>query len=74
MMKSAVAREEDIKKGIKEFMDIEITMFAGGVVFSILFTVLMFIIISKINKERINLFQIFLDVSEIQIQQFSSKT
>ena len=56
MMKSAVAREEDIKKGIKEFMDIEITMFAGGVVFSILFTVLMFIIISKINKERINLF------------------
>lgn len=55
-------------------MDIEIIMFVGGVLFSILFTVLMFIIISRINKERINLFEIFLDVSEIQIQQFSSKT
>lgn len=55
-------------------MNIEIIMFVGGVLFSILFTVLMFIIISKINKERINLFEIFLDVSEIQIQQFSSKT
>ena len=49
-------------------------MFVGGIVFMILFAVIMLIVIHKINKERIKIFEIFLDISEIQIQQFSSKT
>ena len=49
-------------------------MFVGAIVFVILFAVIMLIVIHKINKERIKIFEIFLDISEIQIQQFSSKT
>lgn len=55
-------------------MNVEILMFVGGLMFVALFAAIMLIVIHKINKERIKIFEIFLDISEIQIQQFSSKT
>ena len=39
-----------------------------------LITLLMLFALHKINKERISIFEVFLDITEIQIQQFSSKT
>ena len=74
MVANADAREQSIGAEIGGYMKMEIVMFVGGIVFVILFAVIMLIVIHKINKERIKIFEIFLDISEIQIQQFSSKT
>lgn len=38
-------------------------MFVGGLVFVALFAAVMLIVIHKINKERIKIFEIFLDIS-----------
>ena len=49
-------------------------MLAGGILFLAIIALVMLLAIQKINKERINIFEIFLDITEMQIQQFSSKT
>jgi len=49
-------------------------MLVAGIVFLVLIVLTMIFSINKINKERINIFEIFLDITEMQIQQFSSKT
>ena len=49
-------------------------MLVAGIVFLVLIALTMLFSINKINKERINIFEIFLDITEMQIQQFSSKT
>jgi hypothetical protein len=74
MMQAAEGREAEIGQSMGDAMKVEILMFVGGLVFVALFAVVMLVVIHKINKERIKIFEIFLDISEIQIQQFSSKT
>lgn len=74
MMNNAMIREQAIGQQIGSYMNTEILMFVGGLMFVALFAAIMLIVIHKINKERIKIFEIFLDISEIQIQQFSSKT
>jgi hypothetical protein len=74
MMQAAVVRERAIGQQIASYISVEILMFVGGLMFVALFAAIMLIVIHKINKERIKIFEIFLDISEIQIQQFSSKT
>ena len=44
-------------------MNIEIIMFLGGLFYVALFAVIMLFVIHKINKERIKIFEIFLDIS-----------
>ena len=49
-------------------------MFVGGIIFLALFTLTLLLSIHRINKERIRIFSIFLDISDIKIQFFSSNT
>lgn len=49
-------------------------MFVGGIIFLALFTLILLLSIHRINKERIRIFSIFLDISDIKIQFFSSNT
>lgn len=49
-------------------------MLAIGIAFLILLGVVLALAIFKINKEKINTLQIFLGITEQQIQKFSSKT
>lgn len=49
-------------------------MLAAGVTFLILLSFVLACVITKINEEKINTLQIFLGITEPQIQKFSSKT
>jgi len=49
-------------------------MLVIGVVFLVFLGIVLACVISKINEEKINTLQIFLGITEQQIQKFSSKT
>jgi hypothetical protein len=63
MMQAAVAREQGVGEQISSYMKVEILMFVGGLLFVALFAAIMLFVIHKINKERIKIFEIFLDIS-----------
>lgn len=74
MMQRARTRESEIGATIKQFMYSEVIMLVAGIVFVAVFGAILLLAVHKINQERIKIFEIFLDITEIQIQQFSSKT
>jgi hypothetical protein len=49
-------------------------MLSGGVTFLILMAVALGLGVSKIHDEKISILKVFLGITELQIQQFSSKT
>jgi hypothetical protein len=46
----------------------------GGLGLVVLITMLKIIAVSKINKEKMRIFDIFLDINDVQIQTFLSKS
>ena len=74
MISAAKNRENQIGDSIKTYIQMEIIMFAGGIVVVIIIGLCLLLAVHRINQERISIFEIFLDITEIQIQQFSSKT
>ena len=55
-------------------MAIEFIMLFCGVFFLIIISIILAIVISKINDEKITTLQVFLGINEQQIHKFSSKT
>lgn len=46
----------------------------GGIGLVILISIVKMFVIWRINKERNRIFDVFLDITDVQIQTFSSKT
>lgn len=74
MYSKAKDREAEILNLIQRNMNVEVIMLVAGVVALIVLGIVMAIVIAKINDEKINTLQIFLSITEQQIQKFSSKT
>lgn len=49
-------------------------MLAMSAIYLFILAILIIIVINRINKERISIFNIFLEISEAKIQHFSDKT
>lgn len=49
-------------------------MLIGGVAFTLFIALLLAVGIFRVSKERISILEVFLGVTEVQIQGFSSKT
>lgn len=59
---------------IESSMNTEVVMLVVACAFLVVLSVVVGCVISRINQEKINTLQIFLSVTEQQIQKFSSKT
>jgi hypothetical protein len=59
---------------IESSMNTEVVMLVVACAFLVVLSVVVGCVISRINQEKINTLQIFLSITEQQIQKFSSKT
>ena len=67
-------RQAQVQALIKTSMNVEIVMLIIGMLFLVALGVVLAFVITKINQEKIKTLQIFLGITEQQIQKFSSKT
>lgn len=63
MMDAAGNREDEIADQMNSYMRAEILMLVAGVISVGFFTIVTLMVIHKVNKERIRIFEIFLDIS-----------
>jgi hypothetical protein len=52
----------------------QVIMLVMSIIYLLIMTLLIIFVINRINKERISIFNIFLEISEAKIQYFSDKT
>lgn len=59
---------------LESYIKVEGIMLSMAIVYICLYVVFIYIMINKINSERIDIFEIFLEISDIRIQQYSNKS
>ena len=59
---------------LQNYLKIEGIMLSMAILYICIYVVFIYIMINKINSERIDIFQIFLEISDIRIQQYSNKS
>ncbi len=74
MESKAKVRLIDIGTAILSFQKNEALLFGFSFAYILLFVLLMTIVYRRVNVERVTVFEVFLDLQDAQIQQFSSKT
>jgi uncharacterized protein YxeA len=74
MYSQSLSREKEVGAWLQSAMKDEAVMLSMGVIYLFLFTILAFFVIHRINLERIDIFDIFLQISDTKIQQFSNRT
>jgi hypothetical protein len=74
MMGSLVAREAEIVGRISNHNNLQVIFITLGLFLLAVITVLLIYYLHHLNQERVKVFEIFLEISEPLIQQFSSKT
>jgi hypothetical protein len=69
-----IGRESDMLAVLGSYIEVETVMISMAMLYLAIFTVLISVVVNRINSERISIFEIFLEISDSKIQQFSNRT